>query len=133
MRTVHEGDTFLMQRDDLLQVIVLRRLAGRLEVESIADAFAALSPGLTNISRGDWGVLVDMRDAPMRNEPEFERAMGNEMARLLAGFRRRAVLVKTAVGALQLHRASRSIWGDDPDSQPEVFRDESEAMQHLHS
>lgn len=133
MRTVHEGDAFFMQRDDLLQVIVLRRRATRLEADQLKNTFESLAPGLTKINRGDWGLLLDMRDAPMRNDVEFERAMGNEVATLLAGFRRRAVLVKTAVGALQLHRAARSLWGEDPDSQPEVFRDEAEAMQHLHS
>jgi hypothetical protein len=41
-------------------------------------------------------------------------------------------LVRTAVGALQVSRTTRTVWDDDH-ARPEVFRDESEAMHYLHS
>ena len=105
----------------------------RLELDTIKAAFAPVAAGLSNINHGDWGLLVDMRAAAMRNDEAYERAMGDELARLMSGFRRRALLVKTAVGALQVHRTSRAAWSDDIDSAPEVLCDESEAMQHLHT
>ena len=123
MRTVHEGDAFSVKRDDLLQIVVVCRRAGRLEVD--------LTTALRDVNRGDWGLLVDMRDAPMRNDEVYERTMGHELARLMTGFRRRAVLVKTAIGALQSNRASRAVWGEDPDTAPTIFRDEEEALLHL--
>ncbi len=133
MRTVYESDAFILQRDDLRQLAALRRRGVRLELDTLRAAFAALLPGLADIQRGEWSFLLDMREAPLRNDVDFERAMGLELAALIAGFRRRATLVKTAMGALQVNRASRSVWGDDRDTLPEVFRDEDEAMQHLFS
>lgn len=133
MRTVHEGSAFFVQRDDLLQVVVVRRRSGRLEVDEVPAAFHAFADVLAGIPRGDWSVMLDMRDAPLRNDEDFERAMGQQLMVLMSGFRRRALLVKTAVGALQVNRAARSVWGNDDDTQPSIFRDEAEAMHFLHS
>ena len=131
MRTVHEGDAFSVKRDDLLQIVVVCRRAGRREVDELGPAFLAFTTALRDVNRGDWGLHGDMRDAPMRNDEVYERTMGHELARLMTGFRRRAVLVKTAIGALQSNRAARAVWGEDPDTAPTIFRDEEEALLHL--
>jgi hypothetical protein len=131
MRTVFSGVAFDVQRDDVLQVVVLRRSATKLTLPEVAQAFDGVHDALASVARGDSGILVDMRNAPLRNEERFEQAMGDALDRVVTGFRRKAILVRTAVGALQVSRATRTVWQED--ARPEVFRDESEAMHYLHS
>ncbi len=49
-------------------------------------------------------LLVDLRNATGRNDPEFERAMSSYRPKMLHGFRKVCIVVKTAVGALQMNR-----------------------------
>ena len=71
-------------------------------------------------------LLVDMRAAQLNNKPEFEQAAGRARGILVRGFRRVAVLVQTAVGALQVGRHLRE------DNVPgEVFTDEALAIEYL--
>jgi hypothetical protein len=78
------------------------------------------------IGRERHGLLVDMRLAPRNNDPGFDLAAGRGRAILVKGFRRVAVLVQTAVGALQVARHMRE------DRVPgEVFADEAEALAYL--
>lgn len=71
-------------------------------------------------------LLVDMRAAPLNNKPEFEQAASRARGILVKGFRRVAVLVQTAVGALQVGRHMREdrVPGD-------VFTDEVQAVEYL--
>ncbi len=71
-------------------------------------------------------LLVDMRQAPLNNDPGFDQAAGRGRAILVRGFRRVGVLVQTAVGALQVARHLRE------DRVPgEVFSDEAQALAYL--
>ncbi|APR86801.1 hypothetical protein A7982_12150 [Minicystis rosea] len=54
--------------------------------------------------RARYTLLVDMRRAVMNNDPAFEQAAQRARAILVRGFPRVAVLVQTAVGALQVKR-----------------------------
>jgi hypothetical protein len=62
---------------------------------------------LDRIGRERHTLLVDMRRAPMNNDPAFEKAAESARRILLRGFPRVAVLVQTAVGALQVKRHVR--------------------------
>ncbi len=76
---------------------------------------------------GPKRLLSDLRGAPPpRNDPEFERA-GDELRRGLRSLgARTAFLVRSAVGALQVHRLAREM-----DVDVRVFRDEREALAYL--
>jgi hypothetical protein len=78
---------------------------------------------LDRLPRKSLGLLVDLRRAPARNDPEFERQMPEHRRRLFEGFARRAVLVKTAVGKLHVQRHAQS----DGFRDLSVFTDELEA------
>ena len=52
-------------------------------------------------------LMIDTTAAPARNDPEFEAAFDPIRVKLLSGFRRAAVLVKTTVGRLQADRHQR--------------------------
>ena len=64
---------------------------------AVVDALEALPQ-----PRG--AVLVDLRDVSGRNDPEFERAVAPLRKRIFLGFERSAVLVRSAIGRLQLQR-----------------------------
>jgi hypothetical protein len=62
---------------------------------------------LDQVGRERRHLLVDMRRGPLNNDPEFERVAERGRAMLVRGFARIAVLVRTAVGALQVKRHVR--------------------------
>ncbi len=82
-----------------------------------------LAAALDRLPRKRLSLLVDLRRAPARNDPEFERQMPEHRARLFEGFARRAVLVQTAVGRLHVQRHAQS----DGLRDLVVFTDEAEA------
>jgi hypothetical protein len=81
---------------------------------------------LDQLGRKRHVLLVDMREAVMNNDPAFERAAGRCRQLLVHDFRRMAVLVKTAVGALQVGRHIREDSLEAP-----VFSDETTAVSYL--
>jgi hypothetical protein len=72
------------------------------------------------------GLLLDVRDAPPRNDEAFEAAAMQALALVLPRFAAHAALVKSAVGRLQTQRLSRQRGGDTP-----VFSSEAEALAYL--
>lgn len=54
------------------------------------------------------GVVVDMRQAPPRNDAGFEQAMLRLRTEIEARFARTAVLLATQVGVLQVNRITRA-------------------------
>jgi hypothetical protein len=78
------------------------------------------------VGRDKHTLLVDMRRAVLNNDPAFEEAAARGRAILTRDFGRIAVLVQTAVGALQVGRHMRE------DRLPgEVFTDEAQAIEYL--
>jgi hypothetical protein len=73
------------------------------------------------------GVLVDLREGPLRNDPAFEAVMGKLRPELFRGFARSAVLVRSAVGKLQVTRHAR----EDHAENFVAFHDEPDALAHL--
>jgi hypothetical protein len=75
---------------------------------------------------GKIRLLVDLRLIVPRNDPGFEVAIANFRRRLLGGRERIAILVRTAVGALQVKRHMR-----EDGFHVEVFTNEEEALAYL--
>jgi hypothetical protein len=93
------------------------------EYERVHERVAA---ALDNLGRKRNVLLVDMREALMNNEPAFEKAAARGRQLLVRDFRRVAVVVKTAVGALQVGRHLR----EDSLEMP-IFNDDTEALSFL--
>ena len=72
-------------------------------------------------------LLADVREAPPRNDEVFEAELTRKLERFMRHFAARAVLVKSAVGRLQVQRLGRPFGADGP----AVFDDEARALQHL--
>jgi hypothetical protein len=71
-------------------------------------------------------ILVDLRLAAPRNDPDFEAVMKKYRRKLFDRAERAAVLVRTAVGALQVKRHMR-----EDGHHVEVFQAEEEALNYL--
>jgi hypothetical protein len=76
-------------------------------IDEMRERFLEVIGVLDKIGRAGANLLIDTTAAPARNDPEFELAFDPIRVRLLAGFRRAAVLVKTTVGRLQADRHQR--------------------------
>jgi hypothetical protein len=94
--------------------------------EELERLHAEIDPMLDRLGRHQYCILVDMRSAPINNTPGFEQAMGRARMRLLRGFSRISVLVRTAVGALQARR-----YGREDSINVHVFQDEGAAISFL--
>jgi hypothetical protein len=79
--------------------------------------------------RAQHKLLIDMRDAPLRNDESFESFAAPSLNRVFTGFMKTAILVRTAVGELQFARLRRERKMSAPESN--VFRDESAALAYL--
>jgi hypothetical protein len=71
-------------------------------------------------------LLADLRQAAPRNDPEFEAAMKGFRRKVFERAERAAVVVRTAVGALQVKRHMR-----EDGFRVEVFQSEEEALSYL--
>ena len=95
-------------------------------LEDIVDVHQRIGRVFDRLGRERYGLLVDMRRATLNNRPEFEQAAARARTILVRDFRRIAVIVQTAVGALQVGRHLRE------DNVPgEVFTDETPAVEYL--
>lgn len=96
-----------MTEDAERRVVVLIRSAS--PVRSIPDLVAQNEEVIARIrsEHAVFGVVVDMRQAVPRNDPEFENAMHQLRQELQLRFRRLAVLIESAMGVLQVDRLTR--------------------------
>lgn len=74
----------------------------------------------------DQGLLVDMRDAPIRNDADFENAMAKLRQGLTQHFKRMAILLESNLGELQVTRIER-----DERRNALATRSESSALKFL--
>lgn len=88
-------------------VVVLERTAASTVDVDLALVFGPAEKAMSKIDRGRYGILIDVRAAPGRNEPEFEKRFEPYRTGLQRGFRRVAILVKSTAGKLQVQRYSR--------------------------
>ena len=105
--TLLSSDHYRMDEKESERVVVLRRTAVPfVSVEEITRASAQITSQLRAYHRR-WGALVDLRQAPPRNDEAFEQATKALRAAMSAHFARVAVLIQTPVGALQVNRVQR--------------------------
>jgi hypothetical protein len=97
-----------MEEDVTLRVVWLRRTT--LPFGSLSEVTSANEQIVQTmrVHHRHWGLVVDMREAPSRNDPAFESAMAGLRAAVEAHFARTAVLLKSAVGMLQVNRLTRA-------------------------
>jgi hypothetical protein len=127
MRVLASTTHFSLSFDDGIGLCRLIRTNEAIEVSGIAAAFNPIHAALRQIDRTRSLLLIDVRQAPLRNDPALEVGIDREIHVIVAGFVRWGVLVRTSAGALQVNRVSRVRRPEDP----AVFRDEAEAVAWL--
>jgi sulfite reductase alpha subunit-like flavoprotein/predicted heme/steroid binding protein len=111
---------WLMEEDRRNKLVYLLRLA--MPFSSVEEITSANQQVVARIrpEHKDWGIVVDMRQAPPRNDPAFEGAMRGLRDAVEVRFARTAVLLESAVGLLQVTRLTR-------EDGAETFATQSEA------
>src|SRR5262245_61579490 len=123
VRTPH----FVLERRQGASLVVLRRSPTPFSaLAEVSKSFSVLMPALEALPRGELRLLIDYRDGPMRNDPDFEATFRPYRSAMAAGFHRVAILVQSAVGKLQAQRHVRE------DRMPvQVFVNERLAIAYL--
>jgi hypothetical protein len=126
MRELFQDQYMSAQLDEGAGILHIKRSGARLGTAGIEDLWRALVKALAPLDRSKLKLLMDLREAPLRNDPGFEEAIRQLLAQLFMGFAKVAVLVRTAVGELQTsrHRREGGFAGG-------VFKDEAQALAYL--
>src|SRR5688500_16092303 len=97
-------------RRDVAQGVVLlvRSAEPFVSVEDILASFDPADRALAAVPRERSGLIIDMREARWRNDTNFEETTAVHRKRLVEGFARTALLVRTTLGKLQAQRLSRA-------------------------
>jgi hypothetical protein len=109
VKTTLLASTHWLMEDHVDQRVVwlVRRPVAFASLQEIGSANAAVVRQIQAQHRSA-GVVVDMRQAPSRNDTGFEKAMQGLRAQVEARFARTAVLLATQVGILQVKRITHA-------------------------
>lgn len=88
-------------------VRVVRTSAAIETLEQVDEVWGAVSRALVSLDRARHVLLMDMREAPGRNDDAFERRVAKYRTATVQGFVRVAVLVRSLPGQLQVQRHAR--------------------------
>jgi hypothetical protein len=126
-RTLHADAHVTITLDDETRVVRYTRSS---QPYASVDVLRALNKKLREVfdalPPGRLALLLDVRDAPPRNDDAFEGELVGALDAIANRFVARATLVKTAVGRLQAQRIART-----RDKTVDVFTDEAAALGHL--
>lgn len=126
IRRVHEDPWFVVDHNPADKVYRVARTSKPFaDLAEAERAYGAFDLAISAVPPGSR-LFLDLRDAPPRNDPEFEAAVKRVRDRAFARFAKVAVLVRTAVGKLQVQRMNKGL-------PPTVgtFDDEDRAFDHL--
>jgi hypothetical protein len=96
-------------------------------LDALRELHQKMRGALASLPPGRLVLLVDVRQAPARNDDPFEREIMQALQAIVPRFSAHAVLVKSAVGRLQAQRMAKS----RSDDTLKVFANEPEALEHL--
>jgi len=107
IRRLHDSEFWLLEEFPEQQIAVLHRTPlPASSLEELAADNDALLAALREEHRG-FGLVVDTREAPLRNDNAFEETMAKLRVELTSHFQRSAVLLDSALGELQVSRLER--------------------------
>jgi hypothetical protein len=104
-RLVAESPYFSVKADDEHRIVrIVRSAQVYPDIETLNAANARRLQVINEFRGKHYKLLLDARLGPMRNDPAFEAAAMESRNATFKVFDRVAILVKTAVGALQMQR-----------------------------
>lgn len=124
---LHESDFYRVERhDDPEHVRVIRKVRPFLSEQDVEVACVPVQSTLDGEARDRSVLLIDTRVVAGRNDPASERMFERHRRDMILGFKRVALLVRTAAGLLHVQRLLAS---DRADAR--AFADEQEALAFL--
>ncbi|MCR9162727.1 MAG: hypothetical protein ACE37F_02835 [Nannocystaceae bacterium] len=125
--TVQLDGYWLLQHDD--STVILWRSDKRPDdMPAFLASFDGIFTALAGRDADSFALLIDLRAAVGRNDPEFEAGLQQRRHELFERFKQTAVVVETAVGSLQVHR---HIVQDGYGHKVRVFSDPDQARRWL--
>ncbi len=107
-RQVFQDEYFTVLVDERMRIVrTVRSASPYAALENLEGGFARLGKTLDGLGRPQYGLLADVRDAPGRNDPEFEAISERLRPQWLGGFRKVGVLVRSMAGLMQIQRHAR--------------------------
>jgi hypothetical protein len=100
------------------------RFASAAECDRI---FAEVARVLCVFDRSRLRLLVDLREGPLTQDPSIEKSIGEHRKKIISGFAKVAILVRTVAGGLQVTRHAR----EDGIHRIPVFQTEENARAFL--
>lgn len=108
MRELLRSPFYLVTVDDERRIVRRLRTERPFDsLEQIEEAYEAVNRALARLDRSRYGLLIDVRLAPARNDTAYEQVVKRHQLGLHGGFRRLAFLVRTEAGRLQVSRMAR--------------------------
>jgi hypothetical protein len=108
MKQVFQNAYFTVVVDERIRLVrTIRSDKPYTSLEEAEAAIMELCAALDGLGRARYALLSDTRAIPGRNDPQFEAALQRLRPLWFSGFRRAGVLVKSAVGLLQVQRYAR--------------------------
>lgn len=127
MKRIFENKHWTIDEREAGGVLVLARTGERYATGAeVTRAFDEVLTALAPYRAGMRPLLVDLRAVRGRDDAEYERAAAREPDEIAKRFVRVALLVRTAVGELQLRRTLKGIA-----RRMVVFTSEADALAHL--
>jgi hypothetical protein len=134
MREVLRNPYFLIVVDEEAQLVRLTRLGEPFpDASEVSRRWLEVTSALDRAGRSGRGLYTDLRLGPARNDPAFEQAVRAVLPLIHRGFVCNAVLVKLAVGALQIRRHAREdgidrLVSDSPEEAERYLRERLSAV-----
>jgi hypothetical protein len=126
-RTLHADPWVTVTVDDAARIVRYTRSSQRhASIDSMRECHQKIRAAFATLPSGTLSLLIDVREAPPRNDEAFEAEVLEALRTLAERFPTRATLVKTAVGKLQTQRLART-----RDDSVQVFSDEAQALEYL--
>jgi hypothetical protein len=126
VRILAESPYFTITVDDHLRIVRLTRTPKRFRSLEDSEAILAKIRTMDPYRREPYALLMDARQGPTRPDPAFEPLLRRLRREAERGFRRRAMLLASVVGAAHTRRMR-----DDDDGEIGTFVDEKEAIDYL--
>jgi hypothetical protein len=95
--------------------------------DEAAVALKQCQLALQGVAVAEFGILLDWRLGPLSTDPQLHQAIVEHTDNFAMHFARRALLIVTPVGQLQLGRVIRT----HSDTNPVLFNDEQAAVEYL--
>ncbi len=127
MTVLHESPHARLELDAEKKLV--RFVRSEVPFGELADAiaiFRRIIDSSATIDRARHVVLIDLRRVTGRNDEAFEQGIAASRRALFSPFAKRATLVRTMAGKLQIQRLNRT-----DTMSADVFDDEAEAIAHL--